>query len=151
MTMALIRLAAATAAVAISLLTLGAAAAGPDAAVAAGIAVRAVALLAAVGYWIAFLPPRPLRRFWQGTAAFGHSERLLAASPATPTYDLWAELAKTASQLTGADTVILLGEDASLRVVAVSTLKRHCPALSPSARKIPNSRATVKLRPFARG
>ena len=113
--------AAATAAVAISLLTLGAAAAGPDAAVAAGIAVRAVALLAAVGYWIAFLPPRPLRRFWQGTAAFGHSERLLAASPATPTYDLWAELAKTASQLTGADTVILLGEDASLRVVAVSS------------------------------
>ncbi|MEA2577330.1 MAG: hypothetical protein QOD78_918 [Chloroflexota bacterium] len=108
----------ATAAVALSLLAIGAAAAGPDAAVAAGIAVRFVALLAAVGYWIAFLPPRPLRRFWQGTAAFGHSERLLAASPETPTSGLWAELATTAGQLTGAATVILLGHDSGAHVVA---------------------------------
>jgi signal transduction histidine kinase/DNA-binding response OmpR family regulator len=111
----------ATAAVAVALLTIGVSAAGPDAAVAAGIAVRIIALLAAVGYWIAFLPPRPLRRFWQGTAAFRHSERLLAASPGTPTSDLWAELATTAAQLTGAVTVILLRDGSGLRVVASST------------------------------
>jgi signal transduction histidine kinase/CheY-like chemotaxis protein len=111
----------ATAAVAVGLLTIGASAAGPNAAVAAGIAVRFIALLAAVGYWIAFLPPRPLRRFWQGTAAFRHSERLLAASPETPTSELWAELATTSAQLTGAVTVILLPDSSGLRVVASST------------------------------
>jgi signal transduction histidine kinase/DNA-binding response OmpR family regulator len=111
----------ATAAVAVALLTIGVSAAGPDAAVAAGIAVRVIALLAAVGYWIAFLPPLPLRRFWQGTAAFRHSERLLAASPETPTSELWAELATTAAQLTGAVTVILLPDSSGLRVVASST------------------------------
>ena len=108
----------ATAAVAVALLTIGVSAAGPNAAVAAGIAVRIIALLAAVGYWIAFLPPRALRRFWQGTAAFGHSERLLAASPETSTSGLWAELATTAGQLTGAATVILLGDDGGSHVVA---------------------------------
>ena len=111
----------ATAGIAVAVLIIGASVAGPEAAAAANIALRVLVLLAALGYWIAFLPPRPLRRFWQGTAAFGHSERLLAASPATPTADLWAELASTSAQLTGASTAILLGDAAGARVVASST------------------------------
>ena len=110
----------ATGAVAGSLLSLAASAAGPDAAAAAGIAIRVVTLLAAVGYWIAFLPPRPLRQFWQGSAAFGHSERLLAAAPTTRIAALWAELASTASLLTGATTVIVLDDGTALRVAASS-------------------------------
>ena len=110
----------ATAAVAGSLLTVVAAAAGPAAADAAGIAIRVVTLLAAVGYWIAFLPPRSLRQFWQGTAAFGHSERLLAASPSTGSAELWADLADTASHLTGATAVVVLGDPGGLRVAASS-------------------------------
>jgi signal transduction histidine kinase/DNA-binding response OmpR family regulator len=111
----------ATAAVAVSVLTLVVGAAGPEAAAASGVAVRIVALLAGVGFWIAFLPPRFLRRFWQGTAAFGHSERLLAASPETPTSALWGELATTAAQLTGAATVVLVQDADGVHVVASST------------------------------
>jgi signal transduction histidine kinase/CheY-like chemotaxis protein len=111
----------ATAALAAALLSTIVSAAGPDAAAAAGVAIRSLALLAAVGYWIAFLPPRALRRFWQGTAAFRHSERLLAAAPGTPTFELWAELATTAAQLTGAVTVVLLPDEPGLRVAASSS------------------------------
>jgi signal transduction histidine kinase/DNA-binding response OmpR family regulator len=111
----------ATAALAITLLTAGLATAGPDAAAASAIVVRLVALLAAVGYWIAFLPPRSLRLFWQGTAAFAHSERLLAASPTARSSELWADLATTARQLTGAMTVIVLDDGGDLRVAASST------------------------------
>ncbi len=111
----------ATAAVAASLLMIGASAAGPEVTAVADIMLRLVALLAAVGYWIAFLPPRFLRRLWQGTAAFGHSERLLAASPATPTSSLWGELAWTAAQLTGAVTVVLVQDADGVEVVASST------------------------------
>jgi len=113
----------ATAAVAGALLTILASAAGPAAADAAAVGLRLVALLAAVGYWIAFLPPRALRQFWQGTAAFDHSERLLAASPATSSQELWAELATTAAQLTGATTVIVVGDETGPRIVASSDVR----------------------------
>ena len=110
--------AVATAAVAAILLATGAAGSGADASV--GVAIRVVALLAAIGYWIAFLPPRPLRQFWQGTAVFGHSERLFAASPTTRSTELWAGLAATARQLTGAAAVIVLADADAVRVVASS-------------------------------
>jgi signal transduction histidine kinase/DNA-binding response OmpR family regulator len=110
----------ATALVAGSLLAVAASAAGPGATAPAAILLRGVTLLAAVGYAIAFLPPRFLRRFWQGTAAFEHSERLLAASPATATSALWDELATTATQLTGAASVVLVQDDDGLHVVGSS-------------------------------
>ncbi len=122
----------ATGAVAASLFAIGASAAGPDAAAAARVALTFVALLAAVGYWVAFLPPQALRRFWQGTAAFGHSERLLAAAPGTPSAELWAELATAAQQLTGATTAIVLSEPAGIRVVASSTEAIEIGGLSPA-------------------
>jgi signal transduction histidine kinase/CheY-like chemotaxis protein len=110
--------AVATAAVAIVLLASGLA--GSGAAAGVGVAIRVVSLLAAVGYWIAFLPPRPLRQFWQGTAAFGHSERLLAAPPTTRSAELWAELATAVLQLTGATAIIVLADGDALTVAASS-------------------------------
>ncbi len=111
----------ATAAVAAALFASGAASAGPAAAAASGIAIRIAALLAAIGYWIAFLPPRPLRRLWQATAAFNHSERLLAASATAGSAELWADLARAASELTGATVAVVLADGGDLRVVASST------------------------------
>jgi signal transduction histidine kinase/CheY-like chemotaxis protein len=48
----------------------GAGAAGPAVA-------RIVALLAAIGYAVAFLPPGPLRRIWQGMAAYRYGLAML--------------------------------------------------------------------------
>jgi signal transduction histidine kinase/CheY-like chemotaxis protein len=113
--------AVATAAVAACLFAIGLVAAAPEAiGETGGQVLRFVALLAAVAYWIAFLPPRPLRAFWQGNAAFAHSERLLAAPPTTTSEELWEELATTVAHLTGAATAIVLDEGTDLRVVASS-------------------------------
>ena len=82
-----------------------------------------VALLAAVGYWIAFLPPRALRRFWQGTRRI-RAQRTAPGRRArdTSSSDLWAELATTASHLTGAAIVDRSSRThAGVRVVASST------------------------------
>src|SRR5258705_7022630 len=111
----------ATGTIAVCVLALGASAAGPAATAAVTAALPLLILLAAAGYWIALLPPRPLRMFWQGTAAFGHSERLLAAPPATGSAELWADLATTAQQLTGASAIIVLDDSPGLRVAASSS------------------------------
>lgn len=67
--------AAATALFGGALLTAGAGAAGAGA-VGPALA-RIVALLAAVGYAIAFLPPGPLRRIWQGMSAYRYGIALV--------------------------------------------------------------------------
>jgi signal transduction histidine kinase/CheY-like chemotaxis protein len=117
--------AAATAGVALAIFAIGLAAASPEGTIATGVALQSGALLAGVGYWIAFLPPRPFRRFWQATSAFAHSERLLAAPATTGSTELWAQLATTARQLTGAATVVLLADGGSLRVAASSESAVH--------------------------
>jgi signal transduction histidine kinase/DNA-binding response OmpR family regulator len=66
-----------------------------------------VAVLAAVGYCVAFLPPERLRRLWEATAAYRHSERLYAAPSSASPSVLWTDLANTAAQLTGAGVVVL--------------------------------------------
>jgi len=86
------------------------------------VGIRLLALLAAVGFWIAFLPPRLLRDVWLATSAFGHSERLMAAAPTASPAELWADLARTSHDLTGAGAVVLVADDAALRVVAVHEL-----------------------------
>jgi signal transduction histidine kinase/CheY-like chemotaxis protein len=138
--------ATATAAVAGALLTLGASAAGPDAAAAAGVAIRLVTLLAAVAYWVAFLPPRSLRRFWQESTAFRHSERLYAAPPTTRPAALWADLATTASETTGADTVIVLDNGSGLQVAASSN-SRVEPGLTFPGARLPGLREGAPFDP----
>ena len=123
----------ATAAVAGTLVASGAAAAGPEIAAPAVAAIRLVALVAAVGYWVAFLPPRRLRQLWQGAAAFDHMEKLLAAPPSTRSADLWADLARTAGQLTGAGAVILVADDDGIRIAASSMAEIQAGTFYPGA------------------
>ncbi len=82
--------------------------------------VRAVALAAAGGFWIAFFPPRWLRRTWVAVAAYEYSERLMTVGPTTTVPELWDDLARTARRLTGAGIAVLVEEPGGLRVAATA-------------------------------
>ncbi len=94
----------ATALFAAALLVAGAGAAGT---VPGGQALaRVIALLAAIGYAIAFLPPAPLRRIWQGMAAYRYGLVLLKTARDETAGDrseaIWADLAAAAREISGA-------------------------------------------------
>ena len=112
---------AATAAIGLALFGSVAANAAGVAADVTDLGVRGLALIAAIAFWIAFLPPRWLRNVWLATSASAHSDRLMAASPSALPAELWDDLATTTHRLTGAGAVVLVaGADAALRVVAAS-------------------------------
>jgi signal transduction histidine kinase/CheY-like chemotaxis protein len=104
--------AAATALFAIALLTLGAGtAAGGSAGAAVG---RLVALLAAIGYAAAFLPPGPLRRIWQGMAAYRYGSALLGSGDEvhhTGSGPIWARFAQSARDIAGAEAAVVVAFD----------------------------------------
>ena len=119
----------ATAGLALAILLAGAAAAASVPSEVSSFLVRAVALLAGIGYAIAFLPPRWLRDLFQATEAFRYNERLLA-SPASALPDqLWADLAGAARHLTGAAVVVLELDGTAVRVVAVDGVALDEPAI----------------------
>jgi signal transduction histidine kinase/DNA-binding response OmpR family regulator len=115
--------AAATALFAGALLTAGAGAAGGGPAGAA--LARIVALLAAIGYAVAFLPPGPLRRIWQGIAAYRYEVALLAAGPEASqgqgTNAIWRRLAEAAREIAGAQAAVIvhIAEEGSQLLAAV--------------------------------
>lgn len=75
-------------------------------------------LLAAFGYLIAFIPPRPLRRFWQAGTAMDYARRLIDVTGA-PIAVIWGSLADlAASVVDGAAAVII---EASDRVTIAAT------------------------------
>lgn len=117
--------AAATALFAAALLTSGAGAAGAGS---AGASVgRIVALLAGVGYAIAFLPPGPLRRVWQGMAAYRYGLALVATggggTEGGRSSAIWSRFAEAAREITGAEAVAIVGLDgADCRVVTAAGL-----------------------------
>jgi signal transduction histidine kinase/CheY-like chemotaxis protein len=84
---------------------------------------RMAAVLSALGYILAFLPPRWQRRVLNATAAFDFTERLLhRASEGAPPRELWEQLADTAWRLTGAlAAAVVLDEAGRTRVVAAAT------------------------------
>jgi signal transduction histidine kinase/CheY-like chemotaxis protein len=102
---------AATALFAGALLTAGAGAAGTGSAGAA--LARIVALLAAVGYAIAFLPPGPLRRVWQGMAAYQYGMALVGTggggSEGGGASAIWARFAEAARDIAGAEAAAIVG------------------------------------------
>ena len=100
----------ATAAFAIALLGAGAGSAAGNSA-AAGTATRLLALLAAVAYVIAFLPPHALRRLWQATAAYDYGQKLLAAGPTERKAALWQRLATSATEIASADAAAIVTVD----------------------------------------
>ncbi|HTC86507.1 MAG TPA: ATP-binding protein, partial [Candidatus Acidoferrum sp.] len=96
---------------------------GPDSAVtvAANVGIRAMALLAGVGYLVAFLPPARIRRLWQATAAFRFAEELLDAPPGESAEALWARLAEASVTITGDHSaVVVLGDDGTSSIVAAA-------------------------------
>ena len=74
---------------------------------------RAAAVLSALGYILAFLPPRWQRRVLNATAAFDFTEHLLRrASEGASQRELWEMLADTAWKLTGALAAVIALDDA---------------------------------------
>jgi signal transduction histidine kinase/DNA-binding response OmpR family regulator len=104
---------AATALFAVALLTAGAGAAGSGSAGAA--LARIVALLAAVGYAIAFLPPGPLRRVWQGMSAYRYGMALVGTggggAEGGGSGAIWARFAEAAREIAGAEAAAIVGLD----------------------------------------
>jgi signal transduction histidine kinase/DNA-binding response OmpR family regulator len=116
--------AAATALFAAALLTIGAgAAAGGTAGASIG---RVIALLAALGYAAAFLPPGPLRRIWQGMAAYRYGSALLGGgddSGHVGSERIWARFVETAREITGAEaTAVIAFDGGACRLLAVAGL-----------------------------
>ncbi|MEA2519098.1 MAG: hypothetical protein QOF49_1178 [Chloroflexota bacterium] len=115
--------AAATALFAMALLAAGAAAAGGTTAAAL---TRMIALLAALGYAAAFLPPSPLRRIWQGMAAYRYGSILLGTGDVESgrgAAAVWARFAVAARDISGAEAAVVLGFDAGeTRVLASAGL-----------------------------
>ena len=75
---------------------------------------RLIALLAAIGYAGAFLPPAPLRRIWQGMAAYRYGSALLAASHEQPNLTpepIWARFVEAAREIAGAEAAVVVAFD----------------------------------------
>jgi signal transduction histidine kinase/DNA-binding response OmpR family regulator len=74
-------------------------------------------LVSALGYYIAFLPPGPLRRAWQASVTVDFVTRLLAAAH-QPVERIWADLADMAVAVNGGAALVVEVAQGSSRVVA---------------------------------
>jgi signal transduction histidine kinase/DNA-binding response OmpR family regulator len=94
-------------------------------------------LLAAVGYAVAFLTPRWLRRLWQARTSFDLSRRLLDESAQADAAATWRRFAELAAMATGATAAaVLVGPpDGGARLVAAvgDTTDRHSTAWDTAA------------------
>ncbi|MGH2513183.1 MAG: response regulator [Candidatus Limnocylindrales bacterium] len=97
----------ATAALSLALLVLLGGALVPVAAGATTIGATAAILFAALAYIGAFLPPAPLRRFWQMTEAGRYTQQLMLAPAAEPTALMWARFVRTADAITGGHSFLI--------------------------------------------
>jgi signal transduction histidine kinase/CheY-like chemotaxis protein len=119
-----------------ALFSAGAGSAGAGAA-GASVALFA-ALLAAIGFAIAFLPPGPLRRVWQGMAAYRYGLALLGADRdrARPegSAAIWNRFVVAAREISGADAAAIVAlEGVGTRIVADSGVNAADPASAWSA------------------
>jgi len=78
---------------------------------------RLIALGAAIGYAIAFLPPAFLRRAWQVGTSYRLGRQLLETADATDPGRAWQRYAELATELTGAQAGVVRGADAGVRAV----------------------------------
>jgi len=116
----LVAAAVATVLFALAIVAAGAGAADQATARMAGDVALAVALLSAVGYLVAFVPPAWLRRVWGAGAAYAHSQLLLRVPAEESVEALWRRFCEAACEITGSDAAAVLGAaaDGSVRVVA---------------------------------
>lgn len=111
---------AATGLFALAILAAGAGTAGGDAREAAALVARCAALVAALGYLVAFVPPDFLRRAWQAQTAYrGLRELLALANGEAP--DIWRGFLSIAQAATGAGgAFVVVGAPPDPRRVAMA-------------------------------
>jgi PAS domain S-box-containing protein len=121
-----------TAVLGLSILLAGAASAasGGDTTPTVLLITRSTALLAGVGYLLAFVPPAWLRRLAYRALAFDLVRNLVAPSPGVETGRLWADVAAVARQLLGARRVVILSERDGLPLASAGAV-RDPPAPEP--------------------
>jgi signal transduction histidine kinase/DNA-binding response OmpR family regulator len=97
----------------------GSAAAHPSIASTIRLLSQTVALLSAVGYLLAFVPPAWLRTWWSGTTALSVARRLIDAPVTEPPEETWRRYAGLVARVSGADgVVVLMPEGAEAHAVA---------------------------------
>ncbi|GAA3957765.1 hybrid sensor histidine kinase/response regulator [Actinoplanes auranticolor] len=69
---------------------------------------RTIAVVSALMYLLAFMPPHWLRRIWSWGAAYGLLRSLLAAPPAEPAHRIWQRYCHSARHMLGADALVIL-------------------------------------------
>jgi signal transduction histidine kinase/CheY-like chemotaxis protein len=97
---------AATALMALALLTLGFVSVSKEFGPTAGVIVQVAALGAVVAYLAAFMPPRWMRGLWQARSALSGTQRLLSTAEDDAT-DSWNRLMQLALEFSGADGAVL--------------------------------------------
>ncbi|HZC33113.1 MAG TPA: response regulator, partial [Candidatus Bathyarchaeia archaeon] len=89
-----------------ALFVIGGGALAPDLTEAVANVALALALVAAIGYLVAFMPPAAIRRLWQAGPTVQYQHRLLVIA-ARPVDEIWAGLARLAASLTGGTATIV--------------------------------------------
>jgi PAS domain S-box-containing protein len=89
---------------------------------------RLLALLAALGYLGAFVPPRWLRRFINRAASFNLVKSLVAPPAGGSVGSLWSDLARTAAEILGARRVTILPATAGAPLAIVGNPASENPA-----------------------
>jgi signal transduction histidine kinase/CheY-like chemotaxis protein len=93
---------------AVAILVAGAGAADPQTAAVARSVSRFIGLVSAVGYLLAFVPPRWLRRRWSIQAAYELMRRLLSVPTDAGPEMIWQRYAEAVRLVTGADATAVL-------------------------------------------
>jgi signal transduction histidine kinase/DNA-binding response OmpR family regulator len=83
-----------------------------------------LALIAGIGYLVAFLPPLRLRRFWQAGPTLEYSRALLAR-PDAPVEEIWRGYAQLAASVAGSAAIVIAAseENHHARVIGVSGIR----------------------------
>jgi signal transduction histidine kinase/CheY-like chemotaxis protein len=105
---------------AIALASAGVGAVQEDLAPNATVAALVLALMAAIGYLIAFAPPAPVGRAMQASATVGYVRRVIEIA-GEPAEVIWAELARLAAMVRGGTALVVVPSlDGTALVVASS-------------------------------
>jgi signal transduction histidine kinase/CheY-like chemotaxis protein len=98
------------------------------------VAATVLALLAAVGYLIAFAPPAAVVRAMQASATVGYVRRVIEMA-GEPAEVIWAELARLAVTVRGGRALIIVpSSDGTAAVAATSDTSPHAPGAAGSQR-----------------
>ena len=76
-----------------------------------GVVTQVIALLSALAYVVAFLPPTWLRRLWQASASYRYGQEMIAAPASEDEAAIWARLVTAASEVAASDATVLVVAD----------------------------------------